>query len=426
MTAAGRAIRVLIADDDAGVREGLVDLLSSEEDMEVVASAEDAESAIEIAAALRPDIAVVDVKMPGGGGPEATRGIRAASPVTRVVAYSVHDDPTSIRSMIRAGARSYVVKDAPIEEVLEAIREASVGRGHLAPAVAVQVVDELAVELEKEERHQAEHEEVSDLVDRALEKGAILPLYQAIVDLQGWRVAGVEALARFQLEPPPGPDGVPLRWGPDKWFDAAGRVGKRVDLELAALRVQAAAFEDPALGQRYLSLNAEPETILDKRRRLWDALVGLPWERVVLEVTEHAVVSDYAKFAEALRPFREAGGRLAVDDAGSGYSSMQHIVELQPEIIKIDISLTRDLDTNVPKRAMARALATFAQEMEMLVVAEGIETPAELEVLRDMGVKYGQGWFMRKAAPLAAATGPLVPLDALTAAWLAEHGAAGG
>ena len=414
MTSPGaRRIRVLVADDDPLIRGAVADILGSEPDIDLVGVASDALEAIAIAEAADPDVALVDVRMPGGGGPGAAVGIHEASPATRVVAYSVYDDSTSIREMIHAGAIGYVVKGASLDEVLEAIRRASRGEGYLSPTAAVDVVKELAKHIDTQEKKEAADQLIQERVERALAPGAILPQYQAIVDLERWRVAGVEALARFQLEP---------RRPPNEWFDDAFQVKRRLELELTAIRVEAAAFLDPALGRCYLSLNAEPDTILEGRG-LREALVGIPLDRVVLEVTEEAPVAEYDKLQQALEPFRAEGARLAVDDAGSGYASLRHVLQLKPDIIKLDVALIRDVDTERDKRAVARALTAAAAELDIAVVAEGVETPSELEVLREMGVQYGQGWFMRAAMPLANATAPLPSVDELTEQWLAKEAA---
>ncbi len=403
MTSPGaRRIRVLVADDDPLIRGAVADILGSEPDIDLVGVASDALEAIAIAEAADPDVALVDVRMPGGGGPGAAVGIHEASPATRVVAYSVYDDSTSIREMIHAGAIGYVVKGASLDEVLEAIRRASRGEGYLSPTAAVDVVKELAKHIDTQEKKEAADQLIQERVERALAPGAILPQYQAIVDLERWHVAGVEALARFQLEP---------TRTPNVWFEDAGKVGRRLDLELAAIRIEASAFLDPALGRCYLSLNAEPETILEQKG-LREALVGIPLDRVVLEVTEEARVDEYDVLARALEPFRREGARLAVDDAGSGYASLRHIFRLEPDIIKLDTELTRDIDTKQMQRAMARGIIAAAAESGIVVVAEGVETRSELEVLREMGVQFGQGYFMREPAPLAEATAPLDPLPA--------------
>ena len=397
--ATGR-IRVVVVDDDRLLRETLADLLRDEADMDVVGLAADADSALDVVAAERPDVAVVDVKMPGGG-PAATRGILAVSRGTRVLALSAFDDPSSVRAMIRAGAIGYVVKGGPVSETLDAVRRASVGLGHLSAGVAVDVVRELAGKLDREEQAAEIERELQERVDRALAPGAIRPVYQPIVDLDRGRIAGVEALARFEVEP---------RRSPDQWFADAEATGERIHLEIAAIRAQVKAFDVPALGSAYVSLNVSPVTVL--RGDVFDELVGLPWDRVVLEVTENEPVADYEAMGAALASFRAAGGRLAIDDAGAGFASLKHVRRLNPDIIKLDIELTRNVDTDRSGRAIAAAFTTFAKEMEMSVVAEGIETESELETLRTLGVGYGQGYFLRRPGPLAEA---LLPIDAIVA-----------
>ena len=390
----GARIRVMLVDDDRLLRDTIADLLADEPDMDVVGTAGDAESAV------GPDVAVVDVKMPGGG-PAAARGIIRASRATRVLALSAHDDPSSVRDMIRAGAIGYVVKGGPASETVDAVRRASKGLGHLSGGVAVDVVRDLAGKLDREERVAERERDLRERVERALDPGAIRAVYQPWVDLERGRIEGVEALARFDLEP---------SRPPDQWFHDAAAIGAGGALELAAIRVQAKAFDDPALGSAYVALNVSPETVL--RGDVFDELVGLPWDRIVLEITEHARIDDYEALAAALSEFRSAGGRRSVDDAGAGFASLRHILQLDPDIIKLDISLTRDIDTDRPRRALATALTTFATELEMSVVAEGIETDSELETLRSIGVRYGQGYFLRRPGALDEA---MRPIDAIGA-----------
>jgi EAL domain-containing protein (putative c-di-GMP-specific phosphodiesterase class I) len=115
---------------------------------------------------------------------------------------------------------------------------------------------------------------------------------------------------------------------------------------------------------------------------------------VILELTEHAPVDDYTALRSALGRWRERGLRLAVDDAGGGYSSFSHILELSPELIKLDASLVRDLHSSPHRQALARAVISFANEMGVQVVAEGVETEAELVELRRLGAHLAQGFHL--------------------------------
>lgn len=179
-------------------------------------------------------------------------------------------------------------------------------------------------------------------------------------------------------------------------------MGLGVELELACIRD---AFDQ--MGRLptdiYLSVNASHSTAGSSD--LLDLLDRIGAGRVVIEITEHEQVEDYDAFTQALGRIRERGARIAIDDAGAGFASLRHLLVIDPEIIKLDVSLTRDIDLDARKRALAAALTSFAEEMEQIVVAEGIETPAEREVLRDLGVRHGQGYFLGRPASIEEALG---------------------
>ena len=119
-----------------------------------------------------------------------------------------------------------------------------------------------------------------------------------------------------------------------------------------------------------------------------------------MEITEHEPVEDYLMLAAALAELRGLGARVAIDDAGAGFASLRHTLQLSPDILKLDVSLTRGIDEDRAKRALAASLITFARETEMAIVAEGIETPAELDTLLELGVPFGQGFHLAAPAPL--------------------------
>jgi EAL domain-containing protein (putative c-di-GMP-specific phosphodiesterase class I) len=114
----------------------------------------------------------------------------------------------------------------------------------------------------------------------------------------------------------------------------------------------------------------------------------------VLEVTEHAPVDDYTELNSALRDLRRRGLRLAIDDAGAGFASLRHIVLLSPHLVKLDITLIRNVDSDEVRRAVVTAITAFASQIGARVVAEGVETAAELATLRDIGVQFAQGFFI--------------------------------
>jgi PAS domain S-box-containing protein len=214
-------------------------------------------------------------------------------------------------------------------------------------------------------------------------------VYQPIVDLDSGRTIGVEALSRFGATP---------TRTPNLWFDEAWDVGLGQALELEAIGVAlkgAAALPD----EWSIALNASPQTVLAPQ--LLDRL-GTAADRVIIEVTEHAEIADLSAFRHAADLLRMHGVRLAIDDAGSGHSGLQRLLDLSPDILKLDLSLTREIDGDPRRRALASALIAFGKSANVDVVAEGIETEDELKTLRDLGVGFGQGYHLGRPAPAEA------------------------
>ena len=243
----------------------------------------------------------------------------------------------------------------------------------------------------KHDRHRAEQvlEERDRLIRHTIANRSLETHFQPIVNLRSGTAVGTEALSRF-------PHG-PVR-PPDVWFAEAASVGLGIELELTALDVALEQLHRLPSGL-YLSLNASVETIVSERFRA--TLAGAPAERIVLELTEHTPVTDYLAFDQAIDELRSNGVRLAVDDAGSGFSSFSHILNLRPDIIKLDIALTRGIDRDPARQALGRALLNFGLEAyRTTVVAEGIETLGELEALRSLGCPIGQGFILGRPSRL--------------------------
>ncbi len=243
------------------------------------------------------------------------------------------------------------------------------------------------------EQQVAEEEARNELLTRlreVLDAERYTMVYQPIIHVAQNKVVGYEALARFSAEA--------VRT-PDQWFDEAATVELQEELELAAIR-KALQGLDYLPDDVYLSLNVSPATLL--KGSVAAVLAGYPFERLMLEVTEHASVNDYSPIAAVLDPMRKRGMRLAVDDAGAGFASFRHILKLQPDVIKLDLSLIRKIDTDRGCRALAAALIRFAEEMGSKIVAEGVETAAELQVLRELKVNKAQGYLLGRPVPIEA------------------------
>jgi EAL domain-containing protein (putative c-di-GMP-specific phosphodiesterase class I) len=206
---------------------------------------------------------------------------------------------------------------------------------------------------------------------------------QPIVSIATGQTAGYEALARFpRLDD----------WGPEEWFRAAEDAGLGNQLEASA--VAAALALVPYLPRTAsLSINVSARA-LTSSQRIVDLFTGAHARRLVLELTEHAHVADYDQLVEALSRVREAGVRVAVDDAGSGYAGLDHILRLQPEVLKLDRALIQGVAHHPGRQAMCTAMVAFTQRMSSQLVAEGVETTEDLEVLADIGVPLAQGYLL--------------------------------
>ncbi len=230
--------------------------------------------------------------------------------------------------------------------------------------------------------------EVEARVRSVMSGGHFRMVFQPIHDLASRTITGFEALCRFDAEP--------VR-SPDQWFDEAANIGLGVDLELCVLEATLCVL--PLIpAPLYLSVNAGPDLVASGE--LQALFAASDPTRIVLEVTEHAAVNDGAALSRALVDLRALGVRIAVDDAGAGYSGLQQIARLQPELIKLDRSLVSGIDGDQALRALCAALMHYTHETGALLVAEGIETEAEAKTLRELGVHRGQGWLLGKPMPL--------------------------
>src|SRR5262249_21293284 len=256
----------------------------------------------------------------------------------------------------------------------------------------VRAVAELtAYQIDRDLEAGRERERKTARVKRVLEEDGISAVYQPIFRLGDRRIVGLECLSRFAT--------VPHR-PPDAWFSEAIEVGLGVELELAAIRkgLEALPVLPPDV---YLAVNVSPAMIASGA--LEEALAGTPVERIVLEMTEHEVVPDYQVLSEALAPLRARGLRLAIDDVGAGYASLRHILSLRPDVVKLDVSLTRHIDSDQTRRALAAALIAFPLPTGSPTAAEGVETEDELQALLRLGVYKAQGFHLARPMPLGSA-----------------------
>ncbi|MDH5420284.1 MAG: EAL domain-containing protein [Acidimicrobiia bacterium] len=227
---------------------------------------------------------------------------------------------------------------------------------------------------------------------RAAIRGSGLDMqFQPIFQLGNWlvgdrRPVGYEALSRFESDVPT-----------DAWFRAADQLGLGVELELAAVSAAVRRLDDVPAG-RYITVNVSPKVV---ESLPFSAIVKrLTSGRVRLEISEEALIEDYERFRSTIAELRRRGLRVAIDDVGAGMASLKHLVLIPHDSIKLDLDVVRGVDHDRNRQAMVSALVALSKATGTQVVAEGIETMSELVSLAELGVAYGQGYFLGRPASL--------------------------
>jgi EAL domain-containing protein (putative c-di-GMP-specific phosphodiesterase class I)/putative methionine-R-sulfoxide reductase with GAF domain len=271
----------------------------------------------------------------------------------------------------------------PHSETTEAL-----GQGHLAGSarnaevrstfVASVVCPEAALNSATRER-----------IERTLTGGGFSIVLQPIFSLLTGRLVGSEALSRFESRP---------QREPDYWFAEAASVGLGSAVELFAIERALSLLPDMP-EPLCMGINAGPATFGSPE--LLALLSASTPSRIIVELTEHVGIEDYPGLRRASKALRGIGSRVALDDTGTGFASLSLLLEMSPELIKLDRAMTRDIDSDPVRRALARAIVAFSKEVGAEVVAEGIETAAELGVLVDLGIGYGQGFHLARPGSLA-------------------------
>jgi diguanylate cyclase (GGDEF)-like protein len=234
-------------------------------------------------------------------------------------------------------------------------------------------------------------------IERVLAAGSSRAVCQPIVSLSTADILGYEALTRPDAE-------APLD-SPASFLAAASRHGLAAEVDDAWRNASVSRF-GPVLAQEHLLfLNCSPSSLMGGQMRAsaLQAMVrrhGIAPERIVLEITEEQAIEDFDEMRRVLSGFRSHGFLLAIDDAGAGQSSLQSTVELRPNFIKLDRWLSRDIEFDRARRSMVEAITGFAHQMRARVVAEGMETPEQVEAFIELGVDFGQGFVLGRPAAL--------------------------
>ncbi len=266
----------------------------------------------------------------------------------------------------------------------------------------VRAFADLAASLIDQDRlRQSSQDALRAKVDDVLAGERIAIHLQPIHNLASGEPAGVECLARFSDAG---------QRPPNEWFEDADRVGRGIELELLAVRMALRCLPYVPAGL-YASINASPEAVMSGR--LLPLIEGIGRSRLVVEITEHARVDDYAALAAAIADLRRHA-QIAIDDVGAGYAGLRHILDLNPDILKLDMSLTRAIDRDPARRALAQALVLFAADIGAKIVAEGIECEGERNALAEIAIELGQGYHFARPMPAVSAQQYFLSLGGVT------------
>ena len=358
----------------------------------------DAQTALDAAAHVYPDLVLLDLDMPGCNVAAFTNGLRtkaASAEVAPVLALGSNGTGEALTRTLSSGVSEYVPKPINDAEMMLRVRNLLLirfGNGEPAQRLAEPDVPDAPPAHEPPAHEQATAHDNGNAIREVIERGGPDIVFQPIIELASGTTVRLEALARFGADAP----------SPARWFAHAAEVGLGVDLELAA--IAAALGSLAGLNAAYrLAVNLSPATLLDDRFHA--LLSGRDLHRLAFELPEQQTISDRA-LRDATAQLRSEGALVCVDDARADYGSFRHILDLKPDVIKLDISLTRGIDTDPVKRMLATSLEHFAREIGATVTAEGIETQAELDVVRDLGIENGQGFHIARPAPLERADAP--------------------
>ena len=387
-----RTSSILVVDDHASNVALLTGILRKA-GMTKITGLTDPRLAAQTFAEIQPDLVLLDLHMPFMDGFEVLATLSrltGAHDFVPIVILTADITQATREQALSAGAKDFLTKPFNNAEVLLRVINLLESRA-LYRALRVHnaaLAQDLRVYDARDRRHTDEFNEQVARVTEVLVPGAIRTVFQPIVHLESGTTTGLEALSRFSVQP---------ERSPDRWFADATQVGLGTELELEAIAVIVQHFDD-VQDDLWVSVNVSPEALLDPRV---PRLLGrLPAERIVIEITEHTRVESYEALNEVLAPLRARGMRVAVDDAGAGFAGLQQILHIRPEVIKLDIALTHGIDADPIRRALTSSLLSFANEIGAVIVAEGVETAEELDMLRKLGVLFGQGFALGRPEPI--------------------------
>ena len=361
---------VLVADDEPDLRELFREVLVREGHK--VKTVEDGARALAALGEDDFDLVVSDINMPGISGLDFLRSVHARDPDLPVILVTGQPCMESAIEALEYGAVQYLRKPVPPEALRDGVQRAL--RLHRMASLR----REALAYLQRQEASEAEGQDVGALLDRAL--SGLWMAYQPIVSAKDGSVYGHEALVRSAERRVPDPGAL---------FAAAESTGRVWDVGRAVRKLVASDIPESG-ANRFLNLH--PIDLEDPRLYSPSESLSRNAHHVVLEITERATLSSISDIQRRVRDLKAMGFRLAIDDLGAGYAGLTSFAVLEPEVVKLDMSLVRDIERESVKQKLVSSMTTLCRELRILTVAEGVETPAERDVLVDLGCDLLQGF----------------------------------
>ena len=362
--------QILLVDDDMDLVDLTAELLRSRHyKVDIARTGSDALDKVR----HNPDLILLDRNLPDMEGLEICRKIRDDKRLRSIPIIILSGRDSSIDKIegLYVGADDYVTKPFDIEELLARI-EAVLRRSHFA--------------------EQAQEDKAALIVElkQIIETRNIATFFQPIFLLGSFEALGFEVLSR--------PPADSLLNNPEFLFKAALAFGMYFELEMLCWHKAITKYKNSNKEEK-LFLNCSPHLIEDKR---FDHAIltkeGISLSQVVLEITERMAIRDYAIFLGKLSGLKKMGLKVAVDDVGSGYASLDTIAEVKPDFVKIDIHLVRDIHQDSLKQNIVESIISFCKKSHIYTIAEGVEKIEELQKVNELGADAGQGYLLARPA----------------------------
>jgi EAL domain-containing protein (putative c-di-GMP-specific phosphodiesterase class I) len=367
-------IRILLVDDEPAVGRGLSRLLTMAGNVVTIASS--GEQAFKLIAAASFDVIVSDIGMPGMDGIALLRAIRGRDLDVPVVFMTGSPAVETAIAAMECGAFRYLMKPVDVTALNEAVARAA----HLHRLAMVR-------------REAGEQLEGKLLGDRAAVEvrfsSGVEKMWIAMQPVVSWanrKVFAYEALLRTDE---------PTLRNPLDFLDAAERLGRTVELG-RSIRAQIAALMPELPAGVNMFVNLTPADLVDEALCSGRDPLSSFASRIVLEVTERAALEQVKGLGEGVKRLRQLGYRIALDDLGAGYAGLSSFARLEPEIVKVDMSLIRGINASAMKQKLFLSFTTLCRELNTEIVAEGVETVEERDCLNGLGGDLYQGYLFAR------------------------------